>query len=163
MSTLFSDERLDAELTAIAAKWSPVEVTEAVAHLWPDLLSRESYPARIDDRQTSQDAAKRHANRDVAKFRRNSAAARVLIVFAIGPTPCAMTALDAARLASGENNPLSTETARKRVAELVQAGFLRDTGMTRCSAGSRDLATVWEVTAAGVRAFFNLERTGWSK
>lgn len=167
-TTLFTDERLNLRLRDLAAEWSPTEIIEAVVATWPDLLSRESYPARIDDRQTSQDAAARHRTRDVSRFRQGSVIANVLesfVSFRVGGTDyfTPLTALTVARIASGCDTTLSTETARKRVSELVKAGYLRDTGSTSKSEGSPDESTLWTITHAGMQALDNLRRTGWSK
>ena len=150
------------ELLGLSARFAPQVLADAVRMLWPGLLepSRpDTFPARLTDRDTSQQSAVAHSTGDVAHFKAGSVKALVLKALAEAP----QTALDAARKASGTNTPLSTETARKRASELVAAGFAVDTGSRARSAGSPDSAAVLRVTADGLMALTNLRRTGWSK
>jgi len=154
--------RCGQHLLELTDTFPPSLIVLVVKQLWPEIFDpqrSDSFPARAHDPSTSQLAAVRHAKRDVSKFRYRSTAARVLFVLANRD----MTALDAAREASGKNTPISTETARKRVSELAQAGFIHNSGRRERSAGSPDEAIVWRCSGSGRVAVDLLRQTGWSK
>lgn len=155
---LFTDTRLHDELLGLARIWHKSEIVAAVVALWPDEC-RPLFPARFTDPATSQNAAIRHASPDPSRFRRHSIKHLVLVEFRNSD----LTALDAARAATGQNDPLRTETARKRVAELADAGLIETTGRTRRAEGSPDESNVLTITAAGIHALDQCERFGWSR
>ena len=156
--SLIPDEHLTRTLGDLAADYSPMEVVEAVRHLWHDLLDPSSTPARLTDRQTSQDAAARHSTHDVTQFKRGSIAHKVLSAFVWRGYPC--TALHAARLASNSDDTVRTETARKRVAELERAGYIVQAGVTTEEGSDR---TLYRPTDAGVTAVAHADSTGWAR
>lgn len=155
--SLIPDEHLTRTLGDLAADYSPMEVVEAVRHLWQDLLDPSSTPARLTDRQTSQDAAAKHATRDATYFRRGSTSCRVLSMFSGSNGREPITALAAARAATLGNDTVHTETARKRVPELERAGFIAAVGVSVQEGNAR---TTYRITDAGRAALENLHAFG---
>lgn len=161
MTDTATDHDLVMGLLDLADVHGSLRVLAQARALWPDDHPLPSHPARHDDPQTSQDAAVRHASTDVGRFTARSVKAAVLNE--IARSVDGLTALDAARRATGSNDPLRTETARKRVAELAYAGLIVATGRTERAAGSPDESIVWYVTVKGAHAVNLLKRNGWSK
>lgn len=147
-------------LRDLADDYGIAGVRSAVEILWGP-APQPSTPARLDDRSTSQRAAMRYQRRDVARFRFGSIMGQVLAEFYWGR----FTALEAARHAVGYPacSPHQVETARKRVSDLVRAGYLADSGERRQNEGSPDEATVWALTSKGRQALIRLTHDGWSK
>lgn len=74
------------------------------------------------------------------------------------------TAVEATLRIFGQMPPVSMfEGTRRRVSDLVAAGFIEDTGDRRANPGSSELSIVWRVSEAGRFAIYMLDSTGWSR
>lgn len=113
--------------------------------------------ARPTDPQTSQQAANR--NGDVRRFGIRSRTAQVLRLICAEPT----TQLRAALIVMSDDGSASRlEGTRRRVSQLVQAGYIADSGRRSVNPGSDTEAIVWQATEEGRRALARLDATGWS-
>jgi len=103
--------------------------------------------ARSTDPGTSQQAGKRHEG-DVRIVRIGTKKADVLESF----LSVARTAQEAALWVHRNDDSIANiEGTRRRVSDLVKAGYLRDSGMRRSNPGAGTPSIVWEITGAGVR------------
>ena len=120
-----------------------------------------SFPARPSDPGTSDAAASRKSTTDVGRFSARSQQARLLGSIAERPR----TAQGAAISLDGNSTTYVSrlEGARRRVSDLLRAGYVADSGRRRKNPGSPDESIVWEITPAGRIALVNLEADGWSK
>lgn len=112
--------------------------------------------ARPDDPDTSQAAA--HRSTDVRRFSVNSRTAQVLRLICHEPT----TQLQAALAIMGTDSISRLEGTRRRVSQLVQAGYIHDSGRRSINPGSDTEAIVWHSTEDGRNALTRLDSTGWS-
>lgn len=116
-----------------------------------------SAPARNTDPATSHAAGPRTP--DVRRFSTRSRRAQLLRVFA--SRPC--TAQQAARIVVGDIAVSALEGCRRRVSDLLAAGYVIDTGRRDRNPGSPDECAVYAVTPAGIEALDRLGATGWSR
>lgn len=153
------DEYIDTTLQDLAAVYSGARV---LAHAQLLFGASPSCPSRITDPGTSHDAGDRFASRDVGRFGAKSRTADLLRFIAAAGG--GLTAQEAARMTIGVHATMSAfDGCRRRVSDLVAAGFIRDSGRRRQNVGSPDQSIVWEVTTYGLAALARLDRTGWSK
>jgi hypothetical protein len=131
----------------------------AVEHALAD-IKREmdgpipSAPARHTDPRTSHAAAKTEP--DVRRFGRNSAAGRLLSVFAYAPD--GLTDYEATTKVIGNDTEVTKfEGVRRRCSDLRRAGYIADSG-TESDTGR----IVWKITAYGDEAFYRMKLSGWS-
>ena len=122
------------------------------------IISATAATSRTTDPTTSTEAG-RHHEEDVRRFSRKSRQAKML--------DClhgrAMTAQEAAVCVIGADAPISAlEGCRRRVSDLLRAGFIEDSGARRQNPGSPDESIVWCVTDAGHTALTLIRLTGWS-
>lgn len=116
-----------------------------------------SAPARDTDPTTSHDASEDEP--DVRRFRDGSRVSMLLRRFAVAD----MTAVEAALQVVPETPVSAFEGTRRRVSDLVAAGYVVDSGARRCNPGSDEQSIVWQVTVFGRLALDCLDRTGWSR
>lgn len=115
-----------------------------------------SNPARPTDPDTSHAGASRHATTDVRRFSARSRQAALLRWFCSHSG----TAQQAA-LSLWPDAGLSTlEGARRRVSDLVRAGFLTDSGTRAYNPGSPDPSIVWTVSIAGIFRMYDIDYPG---
>jgi hypothetical protein len=114
-----------------------------------------SAPARPSDPETSHAASETEP--DLRRFSDRSRQAHLLRLLAVEP----LTAQGAAvRITQGTVS--GVEGCRRRVSDLLAAGYLQDSGSRACNPGSADESIVWQVTDEGLRAIDRLDDTGWS-
>ena len=114
-----------------------------------------SAPARSSDPETSHAASETEP--DLRRFSDRSRQAHLLRLLAVEP----LTAQGAAvRITQGTVS--GVEGCRRRVSDLLAAGYLSDSGTRACNPGSADESIVWQVTDEGRRAIDRLDETGWS-
>ena len=156
-------------LRDLADDYGPTGVLHAVYLIWPDLdpslAPVPSDPYRALDPDTSNAAGKRHRSDDVGRFSARSQQGQMLGLIAREP----MTAYAAAMAvleARGLHNPTVSqiEGCRRRMSDLVRAGYVEDSGDRENNPGSPDPSIVWKVTDLdGSRALVRLIDTGWTK
>jgi hypothetical protein len=136
------------------------DAEDALARLARLDESVPSHTARTDDPDTARHAGAKHSTSDVRRFSARSQQARLLVEFRY----CSLTAQEAAVKVTGDLAGLSRlEGCRRRVSDLVAAGYLRDVGLRRANDGVSDPAIVWTITAEGLHALDMLTTTGWSR
>ena len=109
-----------------------------------------AHTSRRSDPETSQQAGKRHEG-DVRVLRPGTVKYAVLRTFVDGER----TALEAALVAVGRTAPVSVvEGARRRVSDLMRAGYVTTTGTAANPGGSK--ATTYRITTAGLHALNRL-------
>jgi len=97
---------------------------------------------------------------DVRRFSSRSRQAKLLNLF-LGKS---WTAQRCALAVVGINAPISAlEGCRRRISDLVAAGYITDSGQREKNSGSNDESILWTITLAGMQAIKHLDRTGWSK
>lgn len=114
-----------------------------------------SAPARPSDPETSHAASKTET--DLRRFSDRSRQAQLLRLLAVEP----MTAQGAA-LTITSGTVSGVEGCRRRVSDLLAAGYIADSGARICNPGSADESIVWQVTPEGLLAIGRLDDTGWS-
>jgi hypothetical protein len=112
--------------------------------------------ARFTDPSTSHQAADQSP--DVRRFGIKSRTAQVLRAIFAHPA----TQLQTALAVMGSDSVSRLEGTRRRVSQLVQAGYITDSGRRSINPGSDVEAIVWVVTEDGRRALERLDETGWS-
>lgn len=150
----------------LAVRYGKSAIVNGVYSLWPDSHwpgAVPTIPARAGDPGTSQSAADRHRSVDAGRFGPKSIKAKVLGLYRFSRWTAMEAGNRVAEQATSGNPAVIAETARKRVSELVRAGFLAESGDFRNNDGSPDLATVWEITSAGTQALVNLETHGTTR
>lgn len=120
-----------------------------------------SAPARPSDPRTSHASQARNASKDVGRFSTRSRQARLLEAFV---AQGGLTDFEATVMVLGTAVPgPQFDGCRRRCSDLRAAGYLKDSGKTRCNEGSPDESIVWLSSTAGKMAFHSLEQTGWSR
>lgn len=155
-------------LTSLARNGhQPEQILAAVFDLWPRLrpavqtLPIPSATSRHGDQHTSTAAGARHATPDLGRFSTNSSLALLLDSI---DTNEGLTAYEAtARVLSEDASHTRWEGCRRRVSDLLRAGLIEDSGVTRQNPGSDTESIVWKTTRAGRSALKRLAETGWSK
>lgn len=154
-----TDPYLTRAINDLADMFTSEVVLAECQHLLGSPIS--STPSRLHDPATSQLSGARNATHDVGRFSARSRQAQLLkrIQSAGG-----LTAHEAALRLLGEHGSIPQfEGCRRRVSDLVRAGYVEDSTERRCNPGSPDLSIVWRVTLAGRRALVNLGEDGWSR
>lgn len=117
---------------------------QVLAHSFAARTARQSDPA------TSRVAGERHQG-DVRVLRLGTVKCAVLRTFVDGQR----TALEAALIAVGRTAPVSVvEGARRRVSDLMRAGYVTTTGTAANPGGTK--ATTYRITVAGLHALNRL-------
>jgi hypothetical protein len=146
---------------AVADEWS-VHVQTSVLRAFAKEVLDKSAPitssnTRTNDPETSQEAGRKHKSRDLRVFRRGTQKDRLLRQLLKGSS----TAQGAAEAVSIEYTS-TIESCRRRVGELAQVGYVRDTGERWCNPGSTSPATVYEITDLGRAVLVRIDQTGKS-
>ena len=116
--------------------------------------------ARSADPQTSQNAAARKSEGDKGRFSRNTHKGRLLELFMTDDATALEAAVDVVGI---DASPSVLDGCRRRVSDLVEVGFLKDSNVRRRNAGSPDESVVWTITQLGQWAWRNLEEFGWTR
>jgi hypothetical protein len=125
-------------------------------------LPLPSQTFRDGDPSTSVAAGRRHATNDVRRFNVKSRACRLLRAYENAGMR-GLTAYEAASQVAPSLTVSVVEGTRRRVSDLVRAGFLVDSQLRRKNLGSATESTVWRISTSGVAALGRLRETGWSK
>lgn len=119
-----------------------------------------SAPARTSDPDTAHQAADHVSSLDVRRFSSRSREGKLLAAIADQPD----TAIAATVRVFGEYvTPVHFDAARRRISDLVAAGYVEDSGKRTFNEGSNTPSIIWTVTDEGLAALQRLENTGWSR
>jgi len=155
MSQSLFPDRLVEEVADLVHRYGYEPVATEVAMHAPPVPSA---PARHTDPATSHAAGPRSG--DVRRFSARSRQAKLLNLF-LGKQ---WTAQRCAIAVVGIDAPISAlEGCRRRISDLVAAGFIADSGQREKNSGSHDDSILWQITLSGMQAIKNLDRTGWSR
>lgn len=153
------DEYIETALRDLSDVYGAATVLAHARNLFEDPVG--SSPSRTTDPATSHASGARNATRDVARFSEASIQGKVLTLFATNSA--GFTALEAAYAAVHPASLHRVESARKRVSDLIRAGYLRATEEVRTNRGSNDPSNVLVLTEEGSVAFAKMTRTGWTR
>lgn len=125
------------------------------AHATPSATSR------FGDQHTSTAAGAKVASTDVGRFSIKSRQAGLLQAIIDND---GLTAVEATmRVLHDDVSHAAFEGCRRRVSDLLRAGYIEDSGRTRQNPGSDTDSIVWVATRAGADAYARLVTDGWSK
>jgi hypothetical protein len=159
------EQYITTALTDLADVYGPEMVYAHARLLWAP--PEPSQPSRVTDPDTSHASGARMESADVGRFRLTSRAAALLI--AIDKVDdenvrAGLTAQEATISVMGVDCPPSRfDGCRRRVSDLLRAGYIEDSGTRRSNTGSPDESIVWQVTELGRAAIVSLYLTGWSR
>lgn len=161
-SVITMDRVLHDELIDLADRgFTPQDIYDAVVATWPATARIPSATSRFGDQHTSTAAGATHDSNDVARYSFESRAGMLLAVIIDNEGLTAHEATD--RILADGVSPSAFEGCRRRVSDLLRAGHIEDSGITRINPGSDRDAIVWTATSAGRDAYRSMLETGWSK
>lgn len=153
-----SDQYLMRALGDLADQYTEEVVLEVANAMWP--RKQPSTPSRTADPHSSQASGERNKSGDVTRRTVSSRSAKLLRAIA---QHGGLTAQEATNTVMHVGCSMSSfDGCRRRVSDLLLAGFIEDSGVARCNPGSPDWSIVWRVTLAGQRALRLLDTVGWS-
>lgn len=150
------EQYIDTALRDLADVYGPERV---LAHATLLFGVAPSNPSRAGDPETSRAAGQRKREQDVGRFSPTSWKGRLLAETARKPG----TAQELALRSSDAVTVSAVEGARRRVSDLVAAGFVADSGDRRPNPGTTDLAIVWQITPVGRLALDRMLAVGWTR